>query len=440
MQIIEGYSKLSKEQKLAWLAEQIGDAELTEDFKSYWHRDTHTQKLYDEFSENTVTNFYMPLGIAPNFLINGKIYAVPMVIEESSVVAAAAKSAKYWLDKGGFRSEVISTVKIGQVHFLWEGDFNKMYCIFDELKEACLAETASITANMSKRGGGILDIELLDCRHLEPNYYQLKATFETCDSMGANFINSCLETFAKTLKKWASEQEIFSDKEKDVNVIMSILSNYTPQCIVRTSVECPVEKLTGIEDFSPEDFAFRFSKGVEIAKKDSYRATTHNKGIFNGIDAVILATGNDFRAVEACGHTYASRTGTYRSLSDCSVENGIFKFWIDLPLAVGTVGGLTNLHPQVKRCLQILGNPDAKELMMIISAVGLAQNFGAVKSLVTSGIQKGHMKMHLLNILRSFEANEKEVRQVVEYFKTRVVSFSAVREVLDKIRVGEDVQ
>jgi hydroxymethylglutaryl-CoA reductase len=274
-------------------------------------------------------------------------------------------------------------------------------------------------------------------RDLEPNYFQLKATFDTCDSMGANFINSCLETFARTLKKWASEQEIFTEKEKDLNVIMSILSNYTPQCIVRTWVECPVAQLTGIEDFTPEDFAFRFHKGIEIAKKDSYRATTHNKGIFNGIDAVVLATGNDFRAVEACGHTYASRSGKYASLSDCSIENGIFKFWIDLPLAVGTVGGLTALHPQVKRCMQILGNPNAEELMKIISAVGLAQNFGAVKSLVTSGIQKGHMKMHLLNILRSFEATEKEVRQVTEYFKTRVVSYSAVREVLEKIRVGE---
>ncbi len=439
MHIIEGYSKLTKEQKLLWLAEQVGDTSLAEELKSYWHQNKQVQKLYDEFSENTVSNFYMPLGIAPNFLINGKIYAVPMVIEESSVVAAAAKSAKYWLDKGGFRSEIIGMTKIGQVHFLWNGDFNKLLYKFDEIKELCFAETADITANMRRRGGGIQNIELLDLRHIEPNYFQLRAAFDTCDSMGANFINSCLETFAKVLKKRIADEPIFSENERNVNVIMSILSNYTPQCLVRTSVECPVAQLTGIEEYAPEEFAARFQKGVEIAKKDIFRATTHNKGIFNGIDAVVLATGNDFRAVEACGHTHASRTGQYRSLSDCTVENGIFRFWIELPLSVGTVGGLTNLHPQVKRCLQILGNPDAEDLMKIISAVGLAQNFGAVKSLVTSGIQKGHMKMHLLNILRSFEASEKEVKSVTEYFKTRVVSFSAVREVLEKIRVGEDI-
>ena len=181
-------------------------------------------------------------------------------------------------------------------------------------------------------------------------------------------------------------------------------------------------------------FAEKFSKAVRIAHIDPNRATTHNKGIFNGIDAVVLATANDFRAVEACGHTYAAKDGQYRSLSYCTVENGVFRFWLDLPIALGTVGGLTKLHPIARRSLELLGNPDAPELMRIIAATGLAQNFAAVRSLVTVGIQKGHMKMHLMNILNHFDASEKEVKAAVAYFKDKVVSFSAVREFLQFVR------
>jgi len=173
------------------------------------------------------------------------------------------------------------------------------------------------------------------------------------------------------------------------------------------------------------------SKAIRIAHIDPYRATTHNKGIFNGIDAVILATCNDFRAIEAGGHTYAAKDGQYKSLSHCSIENGIFKFWLDVPLAIGTVGGLTKLHPVAKRSLELLGNPDARTLMQIVAVTGLAQNFAALRSLVTVGIQKGHMKMHLLNILNHLEASEKQIKEAVAYFKDKVVSFSAVRDFLN---------
>lgn len=437
MEIISGFSKLSKSQKLAWLAEQVADnqEEFIAEFESYLHKDNQVQKLYDEFSENTLTNFYMPYGLVPNVMINGKLYAIPMVIEESSVVAAAAGSAKFWLERGGFKAEVIDTKKIGQVHFLWEGDFKKLDVLFDELREVMLDNTALITSNMRARGGGIISIELVNMTHIEPHYYQIKATFETCESMGANFINTCLEEFARSLKDWMRNSEHFVGKEKEPLVIMSILSNYTPECLVKAWVECPVADLGYFEDMPPEMFAYKFSKALMIAKNDPHRATTHNKGIFNGIDAVTLATGNDFRAIEACGHTYACRHGKYQSLTDCSVEDNIFKFWIEVPIAVGTVGGLTSLHPLVKKSFEILGNPTARELMQIMAVIGLAQNFGAVKSLITTGIQKGHMKMHLLNILKHFDASETEVRYAIEHFKTNVVSFRAVRDILDTIRV-----
>ena len=181
---------------------------------------------------------------------------------------------------------------------------------------------------------------------------------------------------------------------------------------------------------SAEEFAHKFTFALRIANIDINRATTHNKGIFNGIDAVALATGNDFRAIEACGHTYAAKDGKYKSLSNAVIEDGTFKFWMNVPLAVGTVGGLTSLHPLAKRSLEMLGNPSSKELMSIMAATGLAQNFAAIRSLVTTGIQHGHMKMHLANILNHLEATEKEAKEALSYFADKIVSFTAVRDFL----------
>ncbi len=436
---VTGFSKLSKQGKLEWVAQNYFQhpEELVREFSDYWHPDALVQKQFDEFSENTITNYYMPFGVAPNFLINDEWYSIPMVIEESSVVAAAAKSAKFWSTRGGFKAEIVNTKKIGQVHFIWKGDKQKMQAFFQLLKPLLIENAKPITKNMEARGGGILNIELVDFTREEEGYYQLKGTFETCDSMGANFINSVLEDFALTLKAEAARYEAFSEPEKEVLIIMSILSNYTPECIVRVKVECPIKDLGNIEQYSPEDFTNRFALGVRIAEIDPHRATTHNKGIFNGIDSVILATGNDFRAVEAGAHTYAARNGKYSSLTYFSSENNIFSYTLEIPLAVGTVGGLTSLHPVVKRALQLLGNPNAHELMGIAAAAGLANNFAAVKAMVTVGIQKGHMKMHLLNILKALNASEKEIEHARPYFDHRAVSYQSVRAYLEISRSGK---
>lgn len=438
MKLIKGFSKLTKEAKIEWLVKEYldGDQKAYNLISSYWHSNSKVQKLHDEFIENTITNFYIPFGIAPNFLINNKLYCIPMAIEESSVVAAAAKSASYWHERGGFKSEVISTLKNGQVHFAYYGNYDQLLKFFNRIKHKFYEDSEQLTRNMRKRGGGVKDIQIINKTFEEPNYYQINATFETVDAMGANFINSCLEQFAQTLKRELLSAQEIEDKFKDITVIMCILSNYSPECIVRSEVSCPIDQLTGYEGMTPEMFAKKFEQAIHVARIEPYRATTHNKGIFNGIDAVVLATGNDFRAVEASGHTYASRTGQYRSLSDVSIDNGEFKFFLEIPISVGTVGGITSLHPMVKLAHRILGNPDAKELMMIIATAGLAQNFGAVSSLVTTGIQRGHMKMHLLNILNQLEANDIEKEQIVEYFKTRVVTFPAVTQVFTKIRGG----
>ncbi|MEM6964605.1 MAG: hydroxymethylglutaryl-CoA reductase, degradative [Bacteroidota bacterium] len=436
---ISGFSKLSKRKKLKWIVENFfKDPEnVMRELMSFWHQNEEQQRVLDGFSENTISNYVLPFGVAPNFVINGKTYVVPMVIEESSVVAAASSAAKFWMKRGGFKAKIVGTKKVGQVHFSWKGDVEKLRAVFGELDAQLRADVSHIIANMEKRGGGILDINLLDMTHLEENYFQIKANFETCDSMGANFINSVLEQFGCTLQNFMATHNVFDAHERELTIIMAILSNYTPECLVRAWVECPVEEMNIGGEMDAHTFAEKFCKAVRIAHIDPHRATTHNKGIFNGVDAVVLATGNDFRAVEACGHTYASKDGQYRSLSHCTIENGIFKFWLDLPIALGTVGGLTKLHPVARRSLELLGNPTARELMKIVAATGLAQNFGAVKSLVTTGIQKGHMKMHLLNVLNHLEATEKEVKETVHYFGDKVVSFSAVRDFIHFLRGDE---
>jgi hydroxymethylglutaryl-CoA reductase len=433
---VAGFSKLSKEEKINWIAKEYfsSPSQAITLLKNYWNSDEKIQKLHDEFIENTITNFYIPLGVAPNFLINGKYSTIPMAIEESSVVAAASKSAKFWSTRGGFKATVINTEKIGQVHFLYKGDVSKLELFFAQNKAKFFSDTESITKNMQKRGGGILDIVLQDKTNLLPNYYQLHATFETKDSMGANFINSCLEQFAKTLKEETQTYELFSQIEKDITVIMSILSNYVPNCIVRAEVSCPVEELAEKHILNPQDFAERFVQAVQIAEVEPFRAVTHNKGIMNGVDAVVLATGNDFRAVEAGIHAYAAKSGQYSSLSHAKIENGIFTFWLEIPLALGTVGGLTTLHPLVKLSLEMLKKPSAKELMQVVAVAGLAQNFAALRSLTTTGIQDGHMKMHLNNILNQFEANDDERILIQKHFKTHAVSHSAVVDYIDNLR------
>lgn len=433
---VSGFSKLSKEGKIEWIANRYFSepTEAISLLKNYWNNDEKLQKLHDDFIENTITNFYLPLGIAPNFLINDKFYTVPMAIEESSVVAAAAKAAKFWSERGGFKATVLNTEKIGQVHFIFKGTTSKLEKFFNENKNLFFEETESITKNMQKRGGGILNIVLNDKTDLLPNYYQLHATFETKDSMGANFINSCLEQFAKTLKRLAQENDAFTEEEKNLQVVMSILSNYVPNCIVRAEVSCKVEELSDVKKVNAQEFAEKFVRAVQIAEVEPYRAVTHNKGIMNGIDAVVLATGNDFRAVEAGIHAYASKSGKYSSLSHAKIEDGIFTFWMEIPLALGTVGGLTSLHPLVKFALQMLENPSAKELMQIVAVVGLAQNFAALRSLTTTGIQEGHMKMHLGNIINQFEASDAERVMIVNHFENNAVSHSAVVDYIENLR------
>lgn len=429
---VSGFSKWSKEEKIAWVAQTYfaDPTQAEKTVKQYWNSDQELQKLHDDFIENTVSNLYLPLGLAPNFLINEKWYTVPMAVEESSVVAAAAKSAKYWAQRGGIKTEVLGTEKIGQVHFTFTGDSDQLSQWIAEITPEIYAQTDFITKNMRQRGGGITGIELRDKTQELANYYQLHLRFETGDAMGANFINSVLEQIATTVKTEFEQANL----QGELEIVMSILSNYVPNCVVRASVSCPVSELAEKNLTDPEAFATKFVQAVRIAEVETFRAVTHNKGIMNGVDAVVLATGNDFRAIEAGVHAYAAKDGFYSSLSHAKIEEGIFTFWLDIPLALGTVGGLTKLHPLVNFNLELLGKPSAKELMQIMASAGLMQNFAALKSLTTTGIQAGHMKMHLNNLLLQVNATAAEAEAVRTHFKKNAISHAAVMEFIDQLR------
>lgn len=427
---IIGFSKLSREEKIDWLSENIfkNSNQVKSILDIYLNSNKDIQAIHDSFSENSVSNFYLPYSLSPNFLINDKNYTIPLVTEESSVVAALSNSAKFWFDKGGFKSKVKSLIKRGHIHLSFDGNIGALKEFIDNYRSEILKSTDNLTMNMRKRGGGISAIDIIDKTSDLKNYFQLSVDFNTSDSMGANFINSCLEAMAKKIDELSNQYDGFIKNSFNLNIVMSILSNYTPDCIVEAHAECDINDLIDIDGINSNEFAKKMKYAFDIAKIDINRAVTHNKGIMNGIDAILIATGNDFRAVEAGIHAYASSNSKYESLSECTITDNKFRLGIKIPLSVGTVGGITDLHPLVKLSLQMLGNPSSRDLMCIIACVGLAQNFAAVKSLITSGIQHGHMKMHLINLLIKNNANKDQIKKAEKYFADREISSSSVFE------------
>jgi hydroxymethylglutaryl-CoA reductase len=428
---IIGFSKLSRDEKVAWLSATISNEKLPADLENFRMANADAQNLFESFSENTLSNYHLPWGIVPNVMIDKKLYHVPVVTEESSVVAAASKAASFWAERGGFRTIFISTIKRGQLHFLYHGDPENIRRNWKPLSEDLKNALHPITESMQKRGGGITGLQLKKIATLPTEYHQIVLEAKTVESMGANFINSVLEEMAGILPQLIEKHAA----PGEVDIIMAILSNDTPDSIVKINLQCPVNRLTWSKDMQPEKFAERMKWATEIALHDKGRAVTHNKGIYNGVDAVVLATGNDFRAVEAAGHAFAVKSGKYKGLSKVSVEDNQFSMELEIPLALGTVGGLTKLHPLAAKSMEILGNPDVKTLMKIAATMGLASNFAALASLVTTGIQKGHMKMHLKNILNSLDVKPQHHHTVEEHFKNRVVSVSAVKEFLLTIKL-----
>ena len=430
---IIGFSKLSRDKKISWISKNFLDNsnEFESILNKYLNDDKNIQSIHNSLSENVISNFHLPYSISPNFLINNKNYCIPLVTEESSVVAALSNSSKFWYDRGGFKSKVLSKIKTGHVHFKYDGNAESLEKFIIENEHRLIESADRITKKMRERGGGISNIKLVNKSKELKSYYQLHVDFNTIDSMGANFINSCLEIISKNFKELLNDSSKFKESEKRIEIIMSILSNYTPECIVESSVECKIDDLSDIDGITSKEFALKFKNAFDIANIDISRAVTHNKGIMNGIDAVLISTGNDFRAVEAGIHAFASSKGMYKSLSECTIINNIFKIKLKIPLSIGTIGGITDIHPMVKLSLKLLDNPTSDKLMNIICSVGLAQNFAAVKSLVTSGIQKGHMKMHLINLLIKQNATKDQIKKSEAYFKDRDINNQSVKDFLN---------
>ncbi|APC46886.1 hydroxymethylglutaryl-CoA reductase, degradative [Virgibacillus halodenitrificans] len=370
----------------------------------------------DKMIENTIGTFPLPLGLGLNFLINGKEYVVPMAIEEPSVVASASYIAKIVRNAGGFTAEATDRVMIGQIQVVGCPDFEIAKESLLKEKEALIESANAAYPSMVARGGGADDLEVRVLNEDGDSPYSkmlvVHVYVNTCDAMGANIINTMVESLAPTI------ESITKGK-----VYLRILSNYADKCLARAKCVIP-PNLLETDGFSGEEVRDGVIHAFEFADSDPYRAVTHNKGIMNGIDPIVIATGNDWRAVEAGAHAYASRSGKYRSMTTWSVdEQGNLVGELELPMSVGTVGGSIRVHPIAKTSLSILDVESAQELAQVIVSVGLAQNLGALKALVTDGIQKGHMALHsrsvaiaagasgeMIDIIAEKLVEEKEIR------------------------------
>lgn len=369
----------------------------------------------DRMVENAVGIFSLPLGIATNFVINGKEYLVPMAIEEPSVIAAASHAAKLAKSRGGFKASAESSIMRGQIQVTNLLDIKKAIHVISKNKESLLRTVNSISKNVKALNlkTRIVENEIDGTKMLAAELY-----VDCKDSMGANTINSMCELLGPEIEQKTSGK-----------VILKILSNYATERIATSKATFKKKELGGtdIVDRILSAFAFAFS--------DTYRAVTHNKGIMNGIDAVSIATGQDFRAIEAAAHAYASRDGKYRSLTTFSKSsNGDLVGRIEIPLSVGIVGGISTVHPVAKMGLKILGVKSASELACVIASVGLAQNLAAIRALATEGIQKGHMKLHAKNIAVAAGATGKLVDIVSEtMYKQSKITLDSARRILQDL-------
>ncbi len=375
--------------------------------------------IADRMIENVLGTFEFPLGIAVNFLVNGKDYLVPMATEESSVVAAASNAAKIARVKGGFSTECSEPLMIGQIQIIHIDDIAEAAKKILEHKKEILHLANEQDQVLVKFGGGAKDIEV---RILDSPLGKMIVTHlivDVRDAMGANAVNTMCEALAPLL------EEISGGK-----VRLKILSNLADKRIIKAKAVFDKEKIGG------KHVVDSFLESYNLAAVDPYRAATHNKGIMNGIDSLIIATGNDFRAIEAGAHAYASRNGQYTSLSTYYKDkNGDLVGELELPLAVGIVGGAGNIHPKARLCKKILGIKTAQELAEVAVSLGLAQNFAAVFALSTVGIQKGHMSLHAKNIAVMAGAKGEEINKVAEQMiKEKKIKLDRAEEIISEIR------
>ncbi len=418
-EMFKGFSKLSREERLSALQDVGALQKADADFLDKGGlKDT---KLGEKFIENVIGYFQLPMGVATNFNIDGKDFVIPMAVEETSIVAAASKTAKWIREIGNIRTEVVGADIIGQIQCAKVKNFvsfekaiytNKNFLIEQSNKE--------VAFGLVRRGGGVTDIVVRRVpRGDGSDMAVIHVHMNPCDAMGANIINQVCEFLKEPIEQFTGEK-----------VTMCILSNLVDTKITRAVVE-----LHNIDS----DLAEKIEEASLFAQQDPYRAATNNKGVLNGIDPILIATGNDWRAVEAGIHAYAARDGQYRSITRWKRDGDKLIGVFEAPLVVGTVGGVTTLHPTAVIAMKMLGVESANELSRIIAAVGLVQNLGALKALTTVGIIEGHMKLHIKNLTLGAGASEKEMPIVVKKLEEilairKRISLSNAIDVLKELR------
>ena len=414
-QFFSGFYKHSISKRLelmeSWLGLSINSA------------DTMLPEAYaNQMIENYLFNYHLPLGVAVNLKVNNAEYVVPMAIEEPSVIAAASFGAKLL---GNIQAETKERLLIGQIIMTVQQSMAEIQQIIKENKANLLDIASQASASMVRRGGGPKDIWVEEKEHPNRNYVSVYLSLDPCDAMGANVINTVLEALSPTMESIIEGE-----------VLMSILSNYQPQAVTIASAKVPFAHLSNDKD-EAISLAERLEMASDYAWLDPYRATTHNKGIMNGIDAVVIATGNDWRAIEAGAHAYAVKDGQYRSLTKWKVnyEDESLEGSIEIPLQVATVGGTLSSHPTAKLALKMLNITSAKDLSNIIASVGLIQNFAAMRALVSEGIQKGHMRMQARALAMQVGATIEEIPAVVTQLNEAAqMNRDTARRILEEIR------
>ncbi|WP_029345237.1 hydroxymethylglutaryl-CoA reductase, degradative [Lactococcus garvieae] len=374
--------------------------------------------LADNLIENQISEFELPMGLAQNFVINGKKYLVPMVTEEPSVIAAASNGAKI---AGNFQTVLSERLMRGQIVFYDVEQADHIMQTIEENQAGIFRAAKEAYPSIFKRGGGLRQVS---SRAFEAEgFVSVDFKVDVKDAMGANIVNAILEGVANLFRTWFPEQKI----------LFSILSNYATESLVKVNCEIPVERLS--KENNGQEVAEKIQAASRFSKVDPYRAATHNKGIMNGINAVVLATGNDTRAVASGIHAYASKEGSYQGLAEWYVKDGLLFGSLELPLPVATVGGAVKVLPKAQAALELLEITEAKELAQVMAAVGLAQNLAALRALVSEGIQQGHMSLQVRALAMTVGAKDEEITILSEKLRQeKVMNQERAEKLLREIR------
>lgn len=374
--------------------------------------------LADNLIENQISEFELPMGLAQNFVINGKKYLVPMVTEEPSVIAAASNGAKI---AGNFQTVLSERLMRGQIVFYDVEQADHLMQTIEENQAGIFRAAKEAYPSIFKRGGGLRQVS---SRAFEAEgFVSVDFKVDVRDAMGANIVNAILEGVANLFRTWFPEQKI----------LFSILSNYATESLVKVNCEIPVERLS--KGNNGQEVAEKIQAASRFSKVDPYRAATHNKGIMNGINAVVLATGNDTRAVASGIHAYASKEGSYQGLAEWYVKDGLLFGSLELPLPVATVGGAVKVLPKAQAALELLEITEAKELAQVMAAVGLAQNLAALRALVSEGIQQGHMSLQVRALAMTVGAKDEEITILSEKLRQeKVMNQERAEKLLREIR------